>query len=101
MASNSKTFNDRRKCRYAMAFSTPQARQIANTDNPGLPSPAEWPPLRRFFTRHRDAKRIMDGFPAQAALQAAGGSCGRQLYRADAASNDRLTTNHESDKAYL
>jgi hypothetical protein len=68
---------------------------------PGLPSPAEWPPLRRFFTRHRDAKRIMDGFPAQAALQAAGGSRGRQLYRADAASNDRLTTNHESDKAYL
>jgi hypothetical protein len=77
-----------------------QRHRPVKIDNPGVPSVIDALLLRRFFARHRDAERISDGVPAQAAVQAAGGSCnvavscGRRVKRS-------LTTNHESDKAYL
>jgi hypothetical protein len=43
----------------------------------------------------------MDSFPARAAVQARKRIMLALLDRVDAAEDDRPTTNHESDKAYL
>jgi hypothetical protein len=98
MTGNGKTFNDRPKCRAAMTFSTSPAPN--RQDRQSRVTVIDGPLPRRFFARHRDTERISDGVPAQAAVQAATGSCnvavscGRSVERS-------LTTNHESDKAYL
>jgi hypothetical protein len=93
MAGPSKTFNDGPKCRYPMEFSTPSAREFRRSAIPGYrPAPAGR--RRAGFSRDKAPLwRIMDSFPARAAVQARKRIMLALLDRADAAEDDK--SHHE------